>query len=263
MVIKATEDTQTLQAFRDDLREPKVTFGRCCITGEWGKVIAVDLGDISIVTPDTDNGVEYDEKTKEVTFTIAKPKMFSNQATFSKEGLEKLISYMDSQENPIPSVTPELVYMWQVTYTDGSGLAQFGVDPTTFEVKEINSSCIDHSRIAQLSIVSNPDVEKSEGKPTYTFVKDTGKFYMSGKELDTMFNAEYIKDSEVIYARKVNMTFGSAMITNSLDRGIQTVHSSVLQLMGWKIGGLQGQGPGCIIAIDERGHWRPYEYLGD
>lgn len=250
-----TEVTNTLQAFRDDLREPKVTFGRCCVTGEWGKVIAVDLGDISILTPDTENGVEYSES--KVTFTKSKPKLFSNQATFSRDGLEKLMAYMDSQENPIPAVTPELIYMWQVTYLDGTGLAQFATNPETFEVFENTSSLIDHSKIDQLSIVSRIDPDK----PTYTFVRLTGKFFRAGIEVDTMFKGEYTLDAEVIYARKVNMTFGSAMITNSLDRGIQTVHSSVLQLMGWKVGGLQGSGPGCIIAVDERGQWRPYEYI--
>lgn len=261
MVTKAEppEGTKTLQAFRDDLREPKVTFGRCCVTGEWGKVIAVDLGDISIIAPDIENGVEYNDG--KVTFTKAKPKVFSNQATFSRDGLEKLMSYMDSQENPIPAVTPELVYMWQVTYPDGTGRAQFETNPLTFEQYENNSSVIDHSKIVQLSIIPNRDEPKAAELPTFTFVKDTGKFFKSGEELDTMFDTEYTKDSEVIYARKVNMTFGSAMITNSLDRGIQTVHSSVLQLMGWKVGGLQGAGPGCIIAVDERGQWRPYEYI--
>lgn len=261
MVTKATppEEAKALQAFRDDLRDPHVTFGRCCITGEWGKVIAVDLGDISILTPDTENGVEYNKG--KVTFTKAIPKVFSNQATFSKSGLEKLMAFMDSQENPIPAVTPELVYMWQVTYPDGSGHSQFEVDPATFEEVEINSSVIDHSRVKQLSILPNPNVVKAQGLPTYTFVKETGKFFESGVEIDTMYNSNYVNDSEVIYARKVNMTFGSAMITNSLDRGIQTVHSSVLQLIGWKVGGLQGQGPGCIIAVDERGRWRPYDYI--
>ena len=262
MVTKAIppEETGTLQAFRDDLREPKVTFGRCCITGEWGKVAAIDLGDISIDMPDTENGVEYTDG--HVQFTKARPQVFNNQALFSRNGLLKLMAYIDSQENPIPSVTPELVYKWQVTYTDGSALSQFIVNPETFLEEEINSANIEHSRISQLSVVSNyPSVERAEGLATYTFVKESGKFYRNGVELDTMYDNDYQPDSEVIYARKVNMTFGSAMITNSLDRGIQTVHTAVLQLMGWKVGGLHGDGPGCIIAVDERGHWRPYEYL--
>jgi hypothetical protein len=210
--------------------------------------------------PDIENGVEYDDGL--VTFTKAKPLVLHNQALFSRDGLLKLMSFMDSEENPIPAVTPELAYKWQVTYADGSALTQFIVNPDTFLEEEVNSSNIDHSRISQLSVIANyPSVERAENLPTYTFVKESGKFFRAGIAIDTMYDSEYQPDSEVIYARKVNMTFGSGMITNSLDRSIQTVHTAVLQLMGWKVGGLHGQGPGCIIAVDERGHWRPYEYI--
>lgn len=260
MITKATGDTGNLQSFRDDLRQPGVVFGRCCITGEWGKVAAIDLGDLSVDMPDVENGVSYEDGV--VTFSKAKPIVFQNQATFSKAGLEMLMAYLDSQDNPIPAVTPELVYKWQVSYTDGSALAQFQVNPDTYEEQEINSKEIDHSRVAQLSIVPNfPNVARSEGMPTYTFVSDSGKFYKNGEEIDNMFDAGYVPGAEVIYARKVNMTFGSVMQSASLDRSIQAAHTSVLQLMGWKVGGLHGDGPGCIIGIDERGQWRPYEYI--
>lgn len=234
MVVKG----EYLRAFRDDLREPKVSFGRCCITGEWGKVVAIDLGDISINT--SDEG----------------PKVFNNQALFSKVGLEKLINYMDSQDNPIPTVTPELVYKWQVSYVDGSAISQFRINPETMEEEETCSKEINFSQVAQFSIVP-----RKEGLPTYTFVKETGKIYKNGVELDLNYKAPYIADSEIVYARKVNIVFGSVVQQNSLDRNIQASHSSVLQLIGWKAGGLHGSGPGCIIAIDERGHWRPYQYL--
>jgi hypothetical protein len=264
MEVEIPESTKSLQAFRDDLREPKVTFGRCCITGEWGKVSAIDLGDISIDMPDIENGVQYDAESKAVAFTKAKPVVFHNQALFSRGGLEKLMAYMDSQDNPIPAVTPELAYKWQVNYTDGSALSQFQVNPGTDEFEEVNSAEIDHARVGQLSIVANfPAVERSEGLPTFTFVKESGKFYKNGEEIDTMFDHDYRPDSEVIYARKVNATFGSSMQVGSLDRNIMSAHISVLQLMGWKVGGLHGEGPGCIIAVDDRGHWRPYEYIED
>lgn len=264
MIEKAVDipEDKKLQAFRDDLREPKVTFGRCAITGEWGKVAAIDLGDISIDVPDIEEGVVYDEATKQVNFTKAKPVVFQNQALFSKEGLEKLIAYIDSQDNPIPVTTPELVYKWQVTYSDGSALSQFRTSVESGEDEEINSNQIDFGRIAQVSIVSNfPAVGRAEGLPTFTFVKETGQIYCNGGLFDLMFDGEYRPDSEVIYARKVNMTFGSGMVPGSLDRQIMNVHTSVLQLLGWKVGGLHGEGPGCIIAIDERGNWRPYEYI--
>ena len=255
-------EEKKLQAFNDDLRKPKVTFGRCAIMGEWGKVAAIDLGDISINVPDIEEGVVYDEATKEVTFTKAKPVVFQNQALFSKQGLEKLMTYIDSQDNPIPAVTPELVYKWQVTYTDGSALSQFNTNPENGKDEEINANQIDFERIAQLSVVSNfPAVPRAEGLPTFTFVKETGQIYCNGGLFDLMFDGEYRPDSEVIYARKVNMTFGSGMIPGSLDRQITNAYTSVLQLLGWKVGGLHGKGPGCIIAIDERGNWRPYEYI--
>ncbi len=259
--VEIPEDAK-LQAFRDDLREPKVTFGRCAITGEWGKVAAIDLGDISINVPNIDDGVLYDSETKAVTFTKARPVIFQNQALLSKAGLEKLIAYLDDQTNPIPSVTPELVYKWQVTYTDGSALSQFKTRPETGEDEEINSREIDFTRIAQLSVVPNfPAIPRAEGLPTYTFVQQTGQIYRNGEVLDLMFDSDYKSDATVIYARKVNITFGSGMIPNSLDRNIVAAHTSVLQLIGWKVGGLHGDGPGCIIAIDERGNWRPYEYI--
>jgi hypothetical protein len=255
-------EEKKLQAFRDDLREPKVTFGRCAITGEWGKVAAIDLGDISINVPNIEDGVLYDTETQAVTFTKARPVIFQNQALLSKAGLEKLIAYMDDQNNPIPAVTPELIYRWQVTYTDGTALSQFRTIPGTNDDEEIISSEIDFTRIAQMSVIPNfPSIPRAEGLPTYTFVRETGQIYRSGELLDLLFDNNYIPDSEVIYARKVNITFGSGMVPNSLDRNIVAAHTSVLQLLGWKVGGLHGPGPGCIIAIDERGNWRPYEYI--
>jgi len=259
--VEIPEDKK-LQAFCDDLRQPKVTFGRCAITGEWGKVAAIDLGDISINVPNIEDGVLYDPDTKEVTFTKARPVIFQNQALISRTGLEKLIAYLDDQTNPIPSVTPELVYKWQVTYTDGSALSQFRTKVGTNDEEEVISSEIDFPRIAQLSVVPNfPAVPRAEGLPTYTFVRETGQVYRNGEVLDLMFDAVYPAEIDIIYARKVNITFGSGMAPNSLDRNIVAAHTSVLQLLGWKVGGLHGDGPGCIIAIDERGNWRPYEYI--
>jgi hypothetical protein len=248
-----------VEPFRDDLREPKVLFGRCCITGEWGKVIGIDLGDISLEAPDTENGVLFENG--KVTFTKANPIILNSQATFSRDGLEKLMAYLDSQDNPIPSITPELVYKWHVLYTNGAGISQFVSDQNTYETVEIPSGDIDFSRLRQISVVPNfPAVARAQGLPTFSFVKEKGTFYQGGQELDVMFNGEYDPESSVVYARKVNITFGSQMEPNGLDRNITGAYTSVLQLLGWKVGGLTGPGPGCIIAIDERGHWRPYEY---
>jgi len=242
-------------SFRDDLRAPLVVFGRCCVTGEWGKVITIDLGDIAVDAPDTEHGVEYDPETKETKFNVWKPAIFQNQATFSKKGLEMLIDYMDSQANPIPGVTPDLVYAWQVSYIDGSALQQFRMNGE--EVEELHAGHIDFGRVSQISVVPRFDT----ALPTYTFVKETGKIFRNGAELDLDYEGDYKPDSEIIYARKVTHTWGSVMSPNSLNRGIEGMATTVLQLLGWKVGGLTGFNPACIIAIDDRGNWRPWEYV--
>lgn len=241
-----------LVEFRDDLRPPKVVFGRCSLTGEWGKCLALDLGDMSIQVPDTERGVEQDPETGEIAFKNWKPVVFQNQATFSEAGLKKVLGYMASQDNPIPGICPDLVYKWQAMYTDGTVLGQF---PETEE--EINSNKIEFARVSQFSIV--PHYVTEEVLPTYTLVKETGKIYKAGVELDPMYEGIYQPDSEVVYARKVTHTWGSQM-KSGLDRDITNTCTTVLQLIGWKVGGLKGSGPGLIIAIDERGNWRPWEY---
>ena len=241
-----------LVEFRDDLRPPKVVFGRCSLTGEWGKCLALDLGDMSIQVPDTERGVEQDSDTGEVRFTCWKPLVIQNQATFSESGLRKILDYMASQDNPIPTICPDLVYKWQAMYTDGTVLGQF---PET--EPEVNSREIDFSRVSQFSVV--PHYVTEEILPTYTLVKETGKIYKAGVELDLMYEGTYNPDSEIVYARKVTHTWGSQM-KSGLDRDITNTHTTVLQLIGWKVGGLKGPGPGLIIAIDDRGNWRPWEY---
>jgi hypothetical protein len=245
-----------LVAFRDDLRQPKVVFGRCCLTGEWGKCVALDLGDISIQTPDTERGVEVDPESGEVKFKYWKPVVFENQATFSESGLKKLLDFMASQDNPIPGICPDLVYKWQAQFTDGSVMSQFVAAPDGTET-EIRSTDIPFDRVAQFSVV--PRYVNEESLPTFTLVKETGKIFKAGEEIDLMYDGEYLPDSDVVYARKVTHTWGSQM-RSGLDREITNTHTTVLQLLGWKVGGLKGPGPGLIIAIDERGNWRPWEY---
>jgi hypothetical protein len=249
------ENVDKLVEFRDDLKPPKVVFGRCSLTGEWGKCLALDLGDMSIQTPDLERGVEHDPETGEVHFLYWKPVVFENQATFSEAGLKKVLDYLASQENPIPGICPDLVYKWQVLYIDGTALSQFRMVNDTEE--EVNSKEINFPNVSQISVVSHHTSEDS--LPTYTFVKETGKIYRAGVELDLMYEGDYHPDAEIVYARKVTHTWGSQM--EGLDRNITNLHSAVLQLLGWKIGGLKGPGPGLIIAIDEYGNWRPWEYI--
>jgi hypothetical protein len=212
------------------------------------------LGDVSIQTPDTERGVTTDPETGEVKFSYWKPVVFQNQATFSEAGLQKVLAYMQSQENPIPGICPSLVYKWHVMYTDGSVLSQFQTEGN--DEVELNSKDIDFSRVSQFSVV--PHYVTEDMLPTYTFVKETGKIYKAGVELDLMYGGEYHPEADLVYARKVTQTYASQMV--GLDRDISNVHVTVLQLLGWKVGGLKGPGPGMIIAIDERGNWRPWEH---
>lgn len=259
--ITPNECVKDLVAFRDDLRPPKSVFGRCAITGEWGKCVTLDLGDICFQSPDTERGVKYDPETKAVNFTVWNPAVFNNQLTVSEDGLRKLLAFSASQDNPIPGVTPELVYQWQVSYKNGSALAQFRMNDSGDEV-EVNSKEIVFGDIAQISLV--PRMAQSE-LSTYTFVQETGKFYSNGVEIDTMYEGPYFPESELVYCRKVAHTWGSSIGPNGLDRQITNAHTSVLQLLGWRVGGFQAftdkfDTPGCVIAVDERGHWRPYDY---
>lgn len=253
------EAAQKLAAFKDDLRAPKVVFGRCALTGNWGKCIALDFGDICMQTPDTERGVETGPDGK-LKFTVWKPAVFANQITVSGPGLEMLLDFYNSQENPIPGLTPDLVYMWSVLYEDGRGLAQFCFNADGV-LQEHTSADIDISRVNQMQIVSRKD----PSLPPYIFLKETGKFYKDGKPLDTMYDGEYVQGAEIVYCRKVAHTWGSGMGSNGLDRDISNACTSVLQIFGWKVGGLQAlvenqDTPGCLIAVDERGNWRPYAY---
>lgn len=239
-------------------RPAQVVFGRCCITGQWGKCITIDLGDISINTPNIEEGVEYNPETKEVAFNNWKPVIFQTQATVSEQGLEQMLANLRAQNNPIPSVSPELVYEWQATYEDGSALRQFGVDPETNEPVELNAGHIDFDRVVQMTVLPRYD----GNLPSYSFVRETGKVYKNGEEIDLDYGGTYDPTAPVIYCRKVTQTWGSVMQQDGLNRNIENMANSVLQLIGWKVGGFsEGAGPGCIIAIDDRGNWRPWEYL--
>jgi hypothetical protein len=274
-----------IELFRDDLRTPQIEFGRCAITGQWGKCVSLDLGDISIDSPDITRGVSLDDA-GQVRFSIWKPTIFNNQITVSEAGLEKLLAWSRNQESPIPSITPDLVYMWSVMYTDGGARSQFETTESGNEV-EVNSREIDYSKLSQINLVphygvGNPDL------PTYTYVKESGKIYRNGEELDLQYSGEFMPIADVVYSRKVDHTWGSGMVQNSLSRNISAAHTSVLQLLGWKEGGLQakpeflgweeGTSPvtgvyfsnevfyeprACIICIDDRGVWRPWQYSAE
>lgn len=250
-------------AFRDDLREPAIQFGRCSITGDWGKVVAVDMGDIAIECPVIDEGVEYDPDSKEVTFTRWRPAIFSSQATFSAEGLRHLLGWMDGKESPVPSIEPVLLYKWVIQYKDGDVLCQFMADEhDAGKELEINSREIQWERgVQQVSVI--PRFTNEQELPNFTFVPETGKFYKSGEELDVDYSAPLHPEAQIVYCRKVSHTFASGIGTG-LARTLQSAQTTVLQLIGWHVDGVPGmestnQNPCCVIAIDDRGNWRPWK----
>lgn len=260
----SADEAQKLAAFRNDLRAPHVVFGRCVLTGQWGKCVALDLGDMVFHAPNVEEGVRQDLETGKISFTQFDPVTFNNQALFSEAGLQMLLQYCQSQDNPIPTLTPDLVYQWKVLYSDGSGLCQFRSDGQD-GVIEATGADIDFARVHQLSV--SPRLLPEDVLPTYSFIKATGQFYKGSEPLDVGYEGPYVPDSEIVYCRKVAHTWASNMGTQ-LDRTISPVHTNVLQIMGWRVGGLPAvvdrqPTPGCLIAIDERGNWRPYDYSGE
>lgn len=253
---QAVEDRPELPIrFRDDLRQPHVEWGRCGITGEWAPVVAVDLGDLSIEAPQVDKGVEYDPETKEVIFTCWRPVRFNTQVAISKRGLEMLLNYMENQDVPVPSVTPHLVYGWEVMYRTGDALRQFEFDATDCKEIERHSGDIDWPNVQQMSIVPR------EGDlPTYTYVATSKRFWRGGEDItaELDFDGEFPEDATPYYARKVTHTFGSVIKADSMERDVTCVSSTVLQLLGWE----HTDGRRCIISIDVRGNWRPWSFEG-
>lgn len=255
------QDPRPAAAFRDDLREPTVAFGRCSITGDWGKVVNIDTGDIAIEAPVTDSGVKYDPVTGEVEFTEWRPVVFAGQVSFSEAGLERLLAWAKDQSSPIPSITPNLVYKWQVLYKDGGALCQFEHDLDGGEV-EINSRNIEWARgVQQISVVPRHTNEGS--LPNYTYVPESGKFFCNGVELDVDYDGAMPENAQVVYCRKVTHTFASAM-GEDLSRQLTTAHTTVLQILGWHVDGVPGveatnQNPCCLISIDPNGNWRPWK----
>lgn len=130
--------------------------------------------------------------------------------------------------------TPTLVYQWMVTYKDGTGFSQFE------DEIENNSRDINYDEVAQVNVLP----QFSGMLPGFTFVRETGKFFKAGEEIDPEYPNEYPgPEAPFYYARKVTHTWGDF------------THTTVLQLLGWKT-----ETQRCIIAIDERGNWRPWQY---
>lgn len=245
-----------LVPFQDSRRQPEITFGRCAVTGQFGKVVGIDLGDISIESPDTSRGVSIDPDSGAVRFAYWTPTLFHNTLTLSEQGLQRLLAFTQNAENPIPTIEPVLQYAWQVLYTDGSAYPQFEFNSDGSE-KENLSRDIDMSRLAQLSLVPHFDVSL----PTYTFVKDTGKFYKGGEEIDTGYEGEvYDHTFETMNARQVSHHFGST-VSGIGRRSISCADTVIIYLLGWKQNGISASdGLAHVIGVSEDGKWRSWEY---
>lgn len=251
-MIDATDNSSEPQGM---LRQPQVVFGRCHVTGEWGKVVALDPGDICLQIPDTERGVEYDPETEGVKFTFFKPFVIHTQLTLSEEGLQKLLDYSKDQENPIPALSPDLMYKWTALYKDGSALSQFKINGND-EVEEVDSTSIDPEQVAQISLEGH----LKENLPKYTYVIESGKFYRDGVELDVGYPGKHPSGAPFYYRRRVTGTWGGVIPQGGMSRSMST-HTSVVQLLGWAENpdGGADKGACCIIGIDEMGNWRHEE----
>ncbi len=259
-----------LVPWRDDLRPPSAEFGRCVITGEFGSCVAIDLGDLSVNSPDCSRGVTLDnpqfdtngnyiENSGEVRFSVWRPHVIQQQLLISEDGLNRLLDFSRNNESVIPGITPNLEYIWSVLNIDGSGRKQFEIDPETDEEVEVNTKELgDYSQVAQITL----EHHYNQALPTYTFVASTGKIFKNGEELDLAFDAPIPEGALPFYSRRVMHVWGSAMQYNSLSRSFTLGQTTVLQLIGWRVGGVgSGDAPCCIIAIDEQGGWRPWQYI--
>ena len=229
-------------------RPPNIGFGRCAVTGEWGKVANIDLGDMSFDIPDVEAMVPGEPvPTKPVTLQL--------QLSVSPEGLRHLQTLLNAAPNPIPGMQPDLAYMWAVTYNDGTTLTQFDPDGTERHWGHVNVP-----KVTELHLLPNPLAATSAGLPSYTLCLKSNLLFCGDDPTPIDFGCpENIPpEAEIVYYRAVNLTFASEVKTD-LQRSIGPANNSVLQLIGRKVGGLKGPGPGYVIAVDARGNWRPYE----
>lgn len=247
------EKTEHVPEVREDLRPPKVCFGRCGITGQFGKVIALDLGDIEIQSPNTEEGVTIDPLTGKVGFDKWKGEIINAQLTVSEDGLNLLLKQLKVAPHPMHGITPELVYFWKVTYVDNSEYSQFYLE--NGEEKERSTKEIAWGHVEQVHLIPR----YNDTMPIYTFDTLTGTLLKGGNAIDYHIPTKFESGThELILWRKNTIIFGASMEENSLDRVVDETNISVLYLLGWQEGGVTSDKPGFVIAVDDRGNWRPY-----
>lgn len=236
---------------RTDLRPPAVQFGRCLITGEWGAVVALDLGDLTVNSPITTEGVEFDQNGQPV-FTKWQPHIFETSATFSKQGLEMLLKSLADQDVPVPPIKPPSAYMWQLLMASGAVIPQFSLIPGTEEFEERHTGGINWADVKQISLVP---FEKAD-LPTFTYNVETDQFYRAGALIDVDYGQERPANALPYAKRHVSITTASAMGAG-LARNVGAANITVNQWIGWET---PDKTRACIIAVDERGGWRPLSY---
>jgi len=213
------------------------------------------MGELSIDSPVVDDGVLYDEETKQVTFTRWRPQVFETQALFSLAGLDILRGMLEDSPSPVPSFKPHLIYAWRFLMASGEMLSQFWSSPETTEELTRSTKGIDMSDVIQVQVC--PHYTSEDFLPSYTYNHQDGSFYKAGVQIDLDYEGgPRPPDAQPYYARKVSQTMGSTLMHNSMERGVSLLSSSVLQLVGWVV----DENSRCIISIDERGQWRPYDY---
>ena len=229
--------------FRPDRRKPMVTFGHCAITGEWGTVVSIDLGDLKIKAPEIPN-----EEPQDI--------VYHSQLTVSAEGLRTLLQYVENSDNPIPEIVPDLAYQWSILYADGSGLNQYYYDDTMGQYLTYAFPLDRQSEIKQLSLIP-----RIGGLPVFTYNAESSSFYVDGKEVSTEYVPMIPVDTRLPIVATINTINVSSHGFGGLSRTFNAMHTATF-LLGF-IGGGWGDNtkPRNIIAVDSKGFWRPYDQL--
>jgi hypothetical protein len=252
------------------IRQPKIEFGRCAITGQFGKCVAVDLGSITVDEPNPKAGYHLNDA-GEIEPNAFRPAIFASQVVLSEVGLLRLAAYVAGGESPIPGITPDEVYQWEVQRKDGSAQRQFYHEEAeekrvTWDLNTINWDEF-------LSLTVRPHNMPEGALPFYSYSLVTHDFMRNGVVIDDL---DYYHDEDlpvpdddemkVVYFKKVHHTYGTAVHLGSMQRNFTGQHSTVLQVFGWAVGGIEAvidpeaKTPCCLIGVDERGEWRPYLY---
>ena len=232
-------------AYRSGLEEPTVPFARCAITGEWAKVVAFRLEDAYFDVPDTDDGVIINDDGKPE-FTKMKRYTIESKVTISADGLALLLNTLDSAPHPMKAVAPQLVYEWRVNYNDGTFLSQF------MNGEEYHGGDIEWDKATSMWLTHR----HNKALPSYAFNIETGELTKNGEILEIEEGAPFAPgETEIVLCRQNTLVLESSVKDDSLDRDIECHHAITLYLLGWRQG---NDGPGYIIAIDDRGEWRPF-----